>query len=237
MPKASPSSSRRVTASDLRILPSLGCDVEAHVLALVDVTEAAQHEVGGDVADSAARDVAVLDGDDGVRQLPRCRGARPRSLGPNISARPWTSGSSACMRASSGCLTKRPSCRAGVKRLPKAVGAGPGHLVYTARAGACQKKWWALSRLVGGGRCRQDGRASGSLRGGWAGLSACRDCESVGARGGGRTRRRRRAAPPASVRIQRFARPVAPGWPAPRRSCRRARRSASPCRPASSWRG
>ena len=67
-PYGSPSSSRRVTASDLRILPSLRGDVEAHVLGLVGVAQVAQHAVGGHVADGAAGDGAVLDGDDGVRE-------------------------------------------------------------------------------------------------------------------------------------------------------------------------
>ena len=43
-------------------------DVQAHVLGLVGVPQAAEHAVGGHVAQRSAGDGAVLDGDDGVRE-------------------------------------------------------------------------------------------------------------------------------------------------------------------------
>ncbi len=69
MPIGRPSASRRVTASDLRILPSLRGDVETHVGCAVGIAQGAQHLVGRDVAEAPAGDVAVLDRDDRVRDL------------------------------------------------------------------------------------------------------------------------------------------------------------------------
>ena len=50
----------------LEDLAFVGRDVEAHVLRHVRVAEVAQHPVGGHIAQGAARDATVLDGDDGM---------------------------------------------------------------------------------------------------------------------------------------------------------------------------
>ena len=85
--------------------------------------------------------------------------------GPNISARPRTMGSSACMRASSGCLSKRPSRRASL--VAPRVHGGRGGLArrplapravhcldtrYTPANGGLSKKVGRLPEKVATGR-------------------------------------------------------------------------------------
>ena len=70
MPKTSPSASRRRHGERLEDLAVARRDVEAHVgPAFGGAPQRAQHEVGGDVTDTAAGHVAVLDRDDGARKL------------------------------------------------------------------------------------------------------------------------------------------------------------------------